>query len=282
MVFRTTSYLYSLTPLGSTNYLTCDSSRYQLSHSVPVPKPADSRVISQTWKSLQDSFDAHPPQPLTLTQKSFENSKDFPSIEAIKNYTIISQEDAEASRDSHVEILRSIPPYPRNVFSGRGIVMLAGGRYSSFATTGLGMLREIGSKLPIEVWVKDHTEEKEGWCDEIKKEGMACRRISDYMDVSSNKHGYQLKISSILFSSFEEVLFLDADNVPVRNPDGIFEAKSYTDTGVVLWQDYWKHSGSPWLPYVVGISVGASEALRDDDTVESGQLVWNKKRHWKV
>ncbi len=282
MVFRTTSYLYSLTPLGSTNYLTCDSSRYQLSHSVPVPKPADSRVISQTWKSLQDSFDAHPPQPLTLTQKSFENSKDFPSIEAIKNYTIISQEDAEASRDSHVEILRSIPPYPRNVFSGRGIVMLAGGRYSSFATTGLGMLREIGSKLPIEVWVKDHTEEKEGSCDEIKKEGMACRRISDYMDVSSNKHGYQLKISSILFSSFEEVLFLDADNVPVRNPDGIFEAKSYTDTGVVLWQDYWKHSGSPWLPYVVGISVGASEALRDDDTVESGQLVWNKKRHWKV
>jgi len=282
VVFRTTSYLYSLTPLGSTNYLTCDSSRYQLSHSVPVSKPADSRVISQTWKSLQDSFDAHPPQPLTLTQKSFENSKDFPSIEAIKNYTIISQEDAEASRDSHVEILRSIPPYPRNVFSGRGIVMLAGGRYSSFATTGLGMLREIGSKLPIEVWVKDHTEEKEGWCDEIKKEGMACRRISDYMDVSSNKHGYQLKISSILFSSFEEVLFLDADNVPVRNPDGIFEAKSYTDTGVVLWQDYWKHSGSPWLPYVVGISVGASEALRDDDTVESGQLVWNKKRHWKV
>jgi len=282
VVFRTTSYLYSLTPLGSTNYLTCDSSRYQLSHSVPVPKPADSRVISQTWKSLQDSFDAHPPQPLTLTQKSFENSKDFPSIEAIKNYTIISQEDAEASRDSHVEILRSIPPYPRNVFSGRGIVMLAGGRYSSFATTGLGMLREIGSKLPIEVWVKDHTEEKEGSCDEIKKEGMACRRISDYMDVSSNKHGYQLKISSILFSSFEEVLFLDADNVPVRNPDGIFEAKSYTDTGVVLWQDYWKHSGSPWLPYVVGISVGASEALRDDDTVESGQLVWNKKRHWKV
>jgi len=247
-----------------------------------VPKPADSRVISQTWKSLQDSFDAHPPQPLTLTQKSFDNSKDFPSIEAIKNHTIISQEDVEASRDSHVEIVRSIPPYPRNVFSGRGIVMLAGGRYSSFATTGLGMLREIGSKLPIEVWVKDHTEEKEGWCDEIKKEGMACRRISDYMDVSSNKHGYQLKISSILFSSFEEILFLDADNVPVRNPDGIFEAKSYTDTGVVLWQDYWKHSGSPWLPYVVGISVGASEALRDDDTVESGQLVWNKKRHWKV
>lgn len=247
-----------------------------------MPKPADSRVVSQTWKFLQDNFDAYPPRPLTLTQKPFENSKDFPSIEVIKNHTIISQEDVEASRASHIEIVKSIPPYPRNVFSGRGIVMLAGGRYSSFATTGLGMLREIGSKLPIEVWVKDQTEEKEGWCDEIKKEGMACRRISDYMDVSSNKHGYQLKISSILFSSFEEILFLDADNVPVRNPDGIFEAKSYTDTGVVLWQDYWKHSGSPWLPYVVGISGDASEALRHDDTVESGQLVWNKKRHWKV
>ncbi len=247
-----------------------------------MPKPADSRILSETWKTLQDNFDAHPPQPLTLTQKSFDNPSDFPSIEAIKNHTNLSQEDAEASRNSHRKVLENLPPYPSNVFSGRGIVMLAGGRYSSFATTGLGMLREIGSKLPIEVWVKDHTEEKEGWCDEIKKEGMTCRRISDYMDVSSNKHGYQLKISSILFSSFQEILFLDADNVPVRNPDGIFEAESYTDTGVVLWQDYWKHTGSPWLPYVVGINVEASEDLRDDDTVESGQLIWDKKRHWKV
>ena len=282
MLFRVASYLFPFAPLSSTNYLSCDSSRYQLSRSVPVPKPADSRLLSHTWKSLQDNFDAHPPQPLTLTQKSFDNPSDFPSLEAIKTHTNLSQEDAEASRDSHEEVLRSLPPYPKNAFTGRGIVMLAGGRYSSFATTGLGMLREIGSKLPIEVWVKDHTEEKEGWCDEIKKEGMACRRISDYMDVSSNKHGYQLKISSILFSSFEEILFLDADNVPVRNPDGIFEAKSYTDTGVVLWKDYWKHTGSPLLPYVVGISVGASETLRNNVTVESGQLVWNKKRHWKV
>lgn len=144
------------------------------------------------------------------------------------------------------------------------------------------MLREIGSKLPIEVWVKDHTEEKAGWCDEIKHEGMVCRRISDYMDLSQNKHGYQLKISSILFSSFEEILFLDADNVPIRNPDAIFESESFTNTGVVLWKDYWKHSGAPLLPYIVGISEDASEILRSDDTVESGQLVWDKKRHWKV
>ncbi|KAL8872358.1 MAG: hypothetical protein Q9174_002000 [Haloplaca sp. 1 TL-2023] len=160
--------------------------------------------------------------------------------------------------------------------------MLAGGKYTAFATTGLGMLREVGSELPVEVWVKDGTEENDEWCKELAKEGMACRRLSDYMDTELLVHGYQLKICSILFSSFERILFLDADNVPVRKPDSIFTSKSFTDTGVVMWPDYWKHTGSPLLPYIVGLSQESSEMLREDQTAESGQLVWDKKRHWKA
>ncbi|KAK4694418.1 alpha 1,2-mannosyltransferase, partial [Lecanoromycetidae sp. Uapishka_2] len=144
------------------------------------------------------------------------------------------------------------------------------------------MLREFGSTLPVEIWMKDKKEEKAGWCKDIQQDGMICRRLSDYMDVSTLQHGYQLKINSILFSSFEQILFLDADNVPVKNPDPIFEAKTFKDTGVVLWPDYWKHTGAPLLPFEVGLADEASEMLRQDQTAESGQLVWDKKRHWKV
>ena len=94
--------------------------------------------------------------------------------------------------------------------------------------------------------------------------------------------GYQLKVNSILFSSFEQILFLDADNVPVKIPDPIFEAPAFEETGIILWPDYWKHTGAPLLPYEIGLTDDASEKFREDQTAESGQLVWDKRRHWKV
>ncbi|KAL8786361.1 MAG: hypothetical protein Q9213_002858 [Squamulea squamosa] len=268
-------------PRPSKPSIKCKTPIHEQASHIKLPHPPDKEALSRTWKTLQAIYDAHPPQPLDLTLKSFKSLTEFPDIEDIKNHTQISTEHAEVSRKNHVEVTKKLLPYPDRLFSGHGIVMLAGGRYTGFATTGLGMLREVGSKLPVEIWVKDHEEENEQWCEELANEGIACRRLSDYMDTKLLEHGYQLKISSIFFSSFEQILFLDADNVPVRNPDGIFKSKAFTDTGVVLWPDYWTHTGSPQLPYVVGLSDGPSEMLRKDQTAESGQLMWDKRRHWK-
>lgn len=279
VVFRAHQYLFGK---PSSPFLVCDTPTHERSHHIILPDAPNKESLSWTWKTLQAVYDAHPPQPLELTLKPFKSLADFPDLEDIKNHTHISTEDAQASRDSHVQVTKKLLPYPDGLFSGQGIVMLAGGRYTGFATTGLGMLREVGSKLPVEIWVKDHQEENEEWCKELANEGIACRRLSDYMDTKLLEHGYQLKISSIFFSSFEQILFLDADNVPVRNPDGIFKSKAFTNTGVILWPDYWKHTGAPLLPYIVGLSDAASEVLRGDQTAESGQLMWDKKRHWKV
>lgn len=280
VALRGSQYLPSTPP----HLLACDSPRAHLLKSIPVPREASIPLLSETWKSLRDIFHAHPPQPLTLKKVTFNTDEHFPDIDIIKDHTYLSSADVEATRLSHVEVTKKLPSYPEGVFSGRGIVMLAGGQYSDYAATGLGMLREINCRLPIEVWMKDEKEEKAGWCDELRDEGMVCRRVSDYMDVSKLEHGYQLKISSILFSSFEQILFLDGDNIPVRKPDGVFDSKSFMDTGVVLWRDYWRHTGSPFLPYVLGLTQQASDILiqEQNKTVESGQLMWDKKRHWKV
>lgn len=247
-----------------------------------IPKPPDKKILGQLWQSLQTSFDQNKPQPLDLHLVTFESLTVFPPLEDIQSHTHLEKIDAEATRRSHIEVVKNIPPYPETLYKGRGIVILAGGRFSPFATTGMGMLREIGSTLPVEIWMKDKAEEKAGWCKDILQDGMVCRRLSDYMDTSKMESGYQLKVNSILFSSFEQILFLDADNVPVKNPDAIFDAQTFTETGVILWPDYWKHSGAPLLPYEVGLSDDASELFRQDQTAESGQLVWDKKKHWKV
>ena len=160
--------------------------------------------------------------------------------------------------------------------------MLAGGSYSEFAATSLGMLRQVGSKLPVEVWAKDSSEETPGWCAELAKEGIACRRLADYMDMTHLKHPYQWKVFTMLFSSFREILFLDADDMPIDNPDTIFDSEVFQKNGAILWPDYWKHSGSPWLPYILGMTEQRSDMLYDEKSVESGQIFWHKETHWRV
>lgn len=211
-----------------------------------------------------------------------ESDLGFPTKEALKTIVNISEADAYATRIEHEAVVRHLPPYPENTFEGRGIVMLAGGKYSEFAATALGMLREVGSRLPVEVWVKDHSEEKEGWCAELEQDGMVCRRLQDYMDMSTLPMPYQWKVFTMLFSSFEEIIFLDADDIPIRNPDVIFDSPIYRDNGAILWPDYWKHSGSSWLPYVIGTTDEQSDMLQDEQSAESGQVIWNKSWHWKV
>ena len=271
----------SETEWASSNLITCVSAR-ENRHSILPPSAPDPALLSQTWKTLQNLYERYPPQPLTLKLNNFASISTFPSLEEIKHHTDISKSDALTSRQNHAEVIDSIPPIPQNQFAGRGVVMLAGGKYSEYAATGLGMLREVGSRLPVEVWMKDKTEEKDGWCDELAREGMACRRLSDYMDLTALEHPYQWKVFTIMFSSFAEVLFIDGDNMPIQNPDDMFEAEDYAATGVVLWPDYWKNTGSPFLPFVMGISDEASEMMRDQKTVESGELLWNKERHWEV
>ena len=248
-----------------------------------MPPPArDNAPISKTWETLHSLFDSHPPKPDSVTPPKHPSDLDFPFKDGLKDMLNITSSEAHSTRIEHMSVVRHIPPYPEDLFAGKGIIMLAGGKYSEFAVTSLGMLRAVGSTLPVEVWMKDKSEELEGWCAELAKDGMACRRLQDYMDVSVLSHPYQWKVFVMLFSSFEEFIFLDADDMPIRNPDVIFDSEIYRKHGAILWPDYWKHTGSPWLPYIIGLTDERSNKLEGTRTAESGQVVWDKRQHWKV
>lgn len=268
-------------PWISTTIFGCSSLRSNPYHILP-PEQRDPTALSNLWINLRKLFDEHAQRPAELPRIIHESDLKFPSLEQLHIFLKISDEEARATRDEHAAVVRGLPPYPKEEFSGRGVVMLAGGRYSGYAATSLGMLREVGSRLPVEVWMKDETEEREGWCAELETEGMACRLLSDYMDASVLSNPYTWKVFTMLFSSFEEVLFLDADDIPIKNPDFVFDSKKYQETGAILWPDYWKHTGSPWLPYIIDIADKQSDMLYEEKTVESGQIIWDKSRHWKV
>jgi hypothetical protein len=92
--------------------------------------------------------------------------------------------------------------------------------------------------------------------------------------------GWELKPYAILNSRFAEVLYIDADNVVVRNPEFLFDNALYREIGALFWQDlpnkvldqsYLKDNA--WdlmeLPF------------REEPQFESGQLLIDKRRCWR-
>ncbi|KAK0918373.1 hypothetical protein LTR91_008613 [Friedmanniomyces endolithicus] len=251
------------------------------SHKVKAPLDANIATITSFWPALKSALEAGGRDLPVLKRPPFQTEP--PTEEQIRARTkLLTLEEATRVRDLHAAFIRNLPAYPRKTFQGRGIVMLAGGHYSEYGVTALGVLRESGSTLPVEVWRRDEREEKHAWCDEITHEGMACRRLSDYMDTDllAIADGKEMKVFTMLFSSFEEVIFIDADNMALQPPELLFETEVYKSTGVLLWNDYWHYDSVDWLDYVVSISSNASQALWNQTTYESGQIVWNKRRNW--
>lgn len=273
------------------------------------PPPLDlSNRRAQLWQSLQALYDSHPPQPVSIPRvKQPQAFREYTDAQ-LDDYVHLSQDDATRTRDTHRDLVDKIPSWPQDdndntttLFQGRGIVILGGGNYAQYAATALGMLRTAGSRLPVEVWLRDASEEHfAGWCDELPSEGAVCRRLTDYVPShlfgqesryfglagpsksTPFSSGYQYKALAMLLSGFEEILLLDADNLVMMNPDSVFDSDGYMQHGAVVWPDYWGHSGTPWLPYLIGLTGERSWMLKDTQTAESGQLLWDKRRHWKV
>lgn len=86
---------------------------------------------------------------------------------------------------------------------------------------------------------------------------------------------FATKVASVLMSEFREVLFLDADNVPVSNVCRLFDAPEYRETGTMFWPDYWQPSPAPELLEVAETPTGLNR------THESGQMLVDKERGWR-
>lgn len=140
------------------------------------------------------------------------------------------------------------------------------------------MLRRTGCDLPVEVMVR--TPEEEPYLCDTLLPGMNARCIflSDYLGSrAQTTQGFQFKVLSVLFSRFQDVLFLDADSFPVLDPKPLFDSdKSPFKSGLVTWPDFWASSASPHLFEVQGLPV---PAMNVQASSESGQLLVSKATH---
>ena len=171
------------------------------------------------------------------------------------------------------------PAWPEMRFAGRGIVICAGGpRLFTCAWVTIGILRRhLGCELPIEVWhigPQEMGPPMRGLIEELGVETVDALEVAKRQDVE-RLGGWELKPYAVLHSRFAEVLLLDADNIPIRDPGFLFDAPEYRETGALFWPEIVRIAADNSIWALCGIG------YRDMPSFESGQLLLDKARCWR-
>ncbi|SCU96984.1 LADA_0H03818g1_1 [Lachancea dasiensis] len=203
----------------------------------------------------------------------------------------------------------------------KGIVTVGGGRFSLLSYTMIKTLRERGTTLPVEVVIPPQDEaDEQHYCQKTLPELNAkCVFFGDVLPkrlvASWEFKRYQIKAVALLISSFKNIVFIDADDFPLKKLDGIFESKVFQKNGLVLWPDLWRRVTAPVFYRLANVDVNLKERVRNlgddvtpvshyeesvaapdltkvpfhdlrgtvsDPTSESGQMVIDKTRHLRT
>jgi hypothetical protein len=167
---------------------------------------------------------------------------------------------------------------------GRGIVIGAGGsKYFGCAFACIYTLRKLGCSLPIELWYLDEHEidnKMKALCDMYNISYVNANKFCKINNIQPRiLNGWELKPFSTLYSDFKEVLYLDADNIPVNNPEYLFNDNNYKNLGAIFWPDLPPAKRKEWLPPEVWHNVGL-EYIEEVD-FETGQYIINKEKCYK-
>ncbi|KAJ5953609.1 hypothetical protein N7454_000505 [Penicillium verhagenii] len=240
------------------------------------------------WREFQSLLLAHKPtcnSPKRIKNAEttgFKPSGAGPRPDLLKMTT----RDVRAMKKAHEDFVDAIelhPPALPYTPGTRGLVTTAGGSYLPVLVISLRMLRRTGSQLPMEVFLATPDEYEKFICDEVLPSLNAkCVVLSEIMNSGSGASGiekYQLKPFAMMFSSFEEILFLDADAFPISKPESLFEQEPFKSTKLLTWPDFWASSASPFYYQIASQSVPAMESRQ---STESGEVLISKRTHLKT
>ncbi len=182
--------------------------------------------------------------------------------------------------------INSPPPIP-SYRSGRSIVTSTYRSELPSAFVLLNELRRLEFNLPVEIFYRDDELND----DEIKELSavipglVTCKKIcaprKDFKDRWGNIKGWSSKYFAIIESEYSENLWIDCDNVPIRNCIDLFDDQEYVAKGSLFWRDVYSidradlyHSGSEvWKIFRVDPN--------DGEPFESGQFLVNKPAVWQ-
>lgn len=181
-------------------------------------------------------------------------------------------------------VLAGVGDYPAGSSAGRGIVVVGGGpKYTPAAFGCVVFIRRTGCQLPIEVWAPPHEPIPLAVvADFVAMGNVSVRSLQDAFPFAAHDNmrdrKFLAKQLSMLASQFQEILFLDADNIPLQDPAFLFDEPLYAEHGLLMWPDFWRSEAKPGAWEALGVP----PALRPAGSHESGQVLLDKQRCWKA
>ncbi|KAJ9092567.1 hypothetical protein QFC21_006798 [Naganishia friedmannii] len=162
---------------------------------------------------------------------------------------------------------------------GRGIVMVAGNADTlERVKWSVAYMRSQGTTLPVQVYhfpseapspdAQIRTELSELAVELVEAIGQS-------KDEGKTK-SYHLKALAVVQCPWREVLYLDSDSIPLRDPEYMFDSPSYLRTRFWATPDYWKTSANNPIWAILGIR------CRNEWEMEAGQIFVDKKYHLDV
>ncbi|BCR89914.1 alpha-mannosyltransferase [Aspergillus chevalieri] len=206
-----------------------------------------------------------------------------------RNYIDNADELLQPMQTAHDGFVREIRkswtghPY---IVGTKGIVSAAGGTYMPTFVVTLRILRRTGCQLPVELFVKDPTEYEPHICETVLPALNAkCIVLSEIMTPNPNDatnttitiEHFQIKSFALLFSSFDNIIWLDADNLSLHDPTTLLSSKPFASTGLLTWPDFWASTISPLY---FNISRQPEFPTNTRASTEAGMLLVSKRTHF--
>ncbi len=177
--------------------------------------------------------------------------------------------------------------YDESKYSGRGFVTCGSGfKHDVCLYVLINRLRDIGCNLPIEIWYNGAKEYNGILFDKLKQINdveiidahklLYEKGLDSWLYRHNSLNGWELKTYCLIHSKFKDILFLDADNFPMINPEYLFDSKEYLENGAIFWKDRGRLARDRFVWKIMDIP------YRDEPEQESGQVLIDKSKLWDV
>ncbi|KAE9019019.1 hypothetical protein PR003_g13455 [Phytophthora rubi] len=123
----------------------------------------------------------------------------------------------------------------------RGVLMVMYPSLLSSVYSTVRLLRLYNCSLPVELWYL----QSEMGVNPMNGSKILQSLVDEYGPISlrgiseAEVDGFNTKVVALANSNLDQVLFLDADNSPVKDPTYLFSTPEFVQTGAIFWPDFW-------------------------------------------
>jgi len=191
--------------------------------------------------------------------------------------------------NAQAEAIKSHPVAEGAKKATRGVIYTGKGEHFRDIFQSILGLRLLNVTLPAEIWVnaRDLAVCKAIFHTRGNGDGV-CKTLPDSVS------GFASKFYALLSTTLTEVLFVDADNIAVRDPNAIFDSEQFRKYGAVVWPDLWgaacrnipgQDNGETaypthvlWMARFAGLKWDANDHDKAQEA-EAGMVAYDLRRH---